>query len=484
MKEWTRRRFLEAAGLGPAAFFLPLQARKDREGKRTAPPNIILCMADDQGYGDVGYYGNKEVKTPVLDDLAAKGLRLDRFYAAAPVCSPTRGSCMTGRHPNRYADFSWGWGLRPQEVTVAEALKKAGYATGHFGKWHLGPVCLGSPVNPGNSGFDEWFSSPNFFDNDPVMSRNGRAVRTKGESSMVTMKAALDFIRKSAKRGKPFLAVVWFGSPHLPHRASPALKKMYPGLSPKKRNYYGEITGIDLAMGLLRDTLRELKIAENTLVWYTSDNGPKPPGRTGGLRGRKGQLYEGGLRVPCVLEWPGGIRKPSVSKFPSFTSDIYPTLLELAGVEPPHQPPLDGISLVPLLEGKVKKRGRPMGFWSCGRGRRIPAKKIMAEMLEAQEAGGKYESDQGFPPHPGKIEKRYTLEELGGWAAWLDWPFKLHIKALKGGKTEVELYDLGKDPAEKRNLSREEPSRVKTMKKALRSWQASVVRSLNGGDYK
>src|SRR5918993_1050868 len=120
-------------------------------------PNIILLMADDQGYGDVAYNGNPHLKTPVLDEMAAKCLRLDRYYTAAPVCSPTRGSVMTGRHPNRYGCFSWGRSLRPEEMTLAEVLKDAGYATGHFGKWHLGSLAEGSPVSPGNSGFEEWF---------------------------------------------------------------------------------------------------------------------------------------------------------------------------------------------------------------------------------------------------------------------------------------------------------------------------------------
>ena len=135
-----------------------------------AKPNIILVMADDQGWGDMGYNGHPVLKTPNFDEMARTGLRFDRFYAAAPVSSPTRGSVMTGRHPNRYGCFSWGKTIRPQEITVAEALKNEGYVTGHFGKWHLGPVRIESPISPGNSGFDEWFSSPNFFDNDPILS--------------------------------------------------------------------------------------------------------------------------------------------------------------------------------------------------------------------------------------------------------------------------------------------------------------------------
>ncbi|MBN1589775.1 MAG: sulfatase-like hydrolase/transferase, partial [Pirellulales bacterium] len=153
-----------------AALFTPLLLMALAATAKADKPNIVLVMADDQGWGDVGYYGHPTLKTPNLDKLAGDGLRFDRFYAAAPVCSPTRGSVMTGRHPNRFGCFRWGNTLRPQEITLAEALKTAGYTTGHFGKWHLGSVQRGSPVNPGASGFDRWFSAPNFFDNDPIMS--------------------------------------------------------------------------------------------------------------------------------------------------------------------------------------------------------------------------------------------------------------------------------------------------------------------------
>jgi arylsulfatase A-like enzyme len=179
--------------------------------KKSVPetrPHIILVMADDQGWGDMAYNGHPVLKTPNFDNLAASGLRFDRFYAAAPVCSPTRGSVMTGRHPNRLGCFSWGNTLRPQEITIAEALKSAGYVTGHFGKWHLGSVQVGSPVNPGASGFDEWLSAPNFFENDPILSREGTAVQLNGESSEVTVDAAIEFIRKHVDGNQPVFSVV------------------------------------------------------------------------------------------------------------------------------------------------------------------------------------------------------------------------------------------------------------------------------------
>ena len=216
----------------------------------TSRPNIILCMADDQGWGDTAYNGHPLLKTPNLDDMANNGLRFDRFYAAAPVCSPTRASVMTGRTPNRMGTFKWGHPLRPQEITIAEALKMAGYVTGHFGKWHLGSVRIGSPVNPGASGFDSWLSAPNFYDNDPILSREGKAVPLKGESSMVAADAAIKFMRQQHEAGKPFLAVVWFGSPHSPHRAAEEDLAHYEGQN--NAQWLGEITGLDRAVGKLR----------------------------------------------------------------------------------------------------------------------------------------------------------------------------------------------------------------------------------------
>ncbi|MGE3807835.1 MAG: sulfatase-like hydrolase/transferase, partial [Gemmataceae bacterium] len=250
-------------------------------------PNIVLVMADDQGWGDVAYNGDKVLKTPNLDKLAGDGLRFDRFYAAAPVCSPTRGSVMTGRHPNRFGCFKWGYSLRPQEITIAEALKTVGYRTGHFGKWHLGSVRKGSPVNPGGSGFDRWVSAENFYDNGSILSDEGKAIKTTGESSMVAADFAIDFMRDSVKEKKaPFLAVVWFGSPHSPHRAAEDLRKIYEDQPRAKADFYGEITGIDRAVGKLREEIKSLGIQENTVFWYCSDNGALPVGSPGPFRGK------------------------------------------------------------------------------------------------------------------------------------------------------------------------------------------------------
>lgn len=474
-----RRGFLKAMGAGAllAAAKGALGAKAPAAGK----PNIILCMADDQGWGDMAYNGHPLLKTPHFDAMAAEALRFDRFYAAAPVCSPTRGSVMTGRHPNRFGCFKWGHTLRPQEVTIAEALKSAGYVTGHFGKWHLGPVRKGSPLTPGASGFDEWFSAPNFFDNNPILSREGKAVQTRGESSMVTVDAAIEFIRKHAKSPRPLLAVVWFGSPHGPHKAAEEDRKPYADRPTKDQNFLGEITGMDRAFGKLRAELRKLGIHQNTLLWYCSDNGGLRTKSTGG-RGRKGQIYEGGLRVPAILDWPARLAKPRTTAVPCVTSDIYPTLLELVGVKPEKQPPLDGISLVGLLDGKMKARPKPIGFWSHPTGGRgTPSKKLMAELLAAQQAGTEV-TPHTFGADAGKVTRKHPPDSLPGHAAWLAWPWKLH-RIERKGQARLELYNLARDPMEKQDLSAGQADRVEAMKADLEAWQKSVVRSLNGEDY-
>ena len=429
-------------------------------------PNIVLVMADDQGWGDTGYNGHPELKTPNLDKLAASGLRLDRFYTAHFNCSPTRASVMTGRHPHRMGTFSPGSPIRAQEITVAKVLQSAGYATGHFGKWHLngkngdkntkaipGRAILASdPLSPGKMGFDEWVSADNFFDLDPVLGRNGVPEKFHGDSSDVVTDEALKFIRKQAAAPKPFLAVVWFGSPHVPHEALPADKALYASLPEKEQNYYGEITAVDRSVGRLRAALRELKIADNTLLWYCSDNGGAAgPKSTGNLRGSKGTLWEGGLRVPGIVEWPARIPKPFVSEMPCSTSDIYPTILEATGAVVKNQiQPLDGISPLPLFDRNTESRPKPIAFWSNAR------------------------SPQSH-------------------AALLDWPYKLHMNpgASRGRKGEkgdealptVLLFDVSKDPKETTDLAAQQPERVAKMTAVCEAWKASVEKSLAGADY-
>ncbi len=443
-------------------------ARSDR-------PNIILCMADDQGWGDVGFRNHPVLKTPVMDEMAASGLRFERFYSAAPVCSPTRGSVLTGRHPNRFGCFSWGHPIRPQELTIAKALKSAGYTTGHFGKWHLGPVRADSPVCPGAMGFDEWQSTPNFFENNPLMSRKGKVIETRGEGSKVTVDAALEFIRAAAARRQPFFTVIWFGSPHAPHQALEEDLRLYRDQPEKLQHYYGEITAMDRALGKLREHLRKSGIADNTLLWYNSDNGATPIGSTGGLSGWKGELAEGGIRVPAMIEWPARMPRHSVTSIPCGTVDIFPTLAEIARLRPARPArPLDGTSLAPLFDGRMERREKPLGFWVYPeRGIAAASEKILAE-LRREQSGEVPPSP--LPPDPGRITRRYPEDTFPGPAAWIDGDYKLH-------RPTGALHNLAKDPVEKVNLAASDPERVSRMKAQLEAWQKSVVRSLNGEDY-
>jgi arylsulfatase A-like enzyme len=471
-----------AVALGVAILSAPPAPAADAPGK----PNVVLVMADDQGWGDVAYNGHPHLRTPNFDAMAREAIRFDRFHAAAPVCSPTRASVLTGRNPNRMATFKWGHPIRPQETTIAQVLRAAGYRTGHFGKWHLGSVQKDGLSTPGKCGFDEWVSAPNFFDLDPVLSDRGKAAEFRGDSSDVTAELAVRFLRDCAAKKQPFLAVVWFGSPHAPHRALPADAKPYADRPAAERNFLGEITAMDRAFGRIRAEVKRLGLADDTVLWYCSDNGALPKvGSSGGRRGAKGQVYEGGLLVPALLEWPSRYPKPRVIDVSCVTSDIYPTVLEWAGARADRQPPLDGVSLVPLLDGKAAARSKPIGFWDHPTaGVATPSKEWMDELLAEQKAGREPADPKKLFADAGKITTKHPLDRFPGHAAWLDGTWKLHrVEAAKSDGVRWELYDLAADPKESRDLLAAEPQRAAAMRKELTAWLESVVRSLNGEDY-
>jgi len=446
-------------------------------------PNIILVMADDQGYGDVGFNGHPFLKTPHLDAMAKAGVVMDRFYAAAPVCSPTRASVMTGRHPMRTNVPDYGHYLRPNENTLAEGLKSAGYVTGHFGKWHIGSVQAESPTCPGKVGFDEWLTGLNFFDNDPYLSDNGKYVHLKGKGTVLTMDATLEFLQKHKGGGKPMFAVTWFPSPHDPHVELP--EKMDENLykeAGENRGYYLEIALIDEQVGRLRKELRELKIEKNTILWYCSDNGGLVEKYSGG-RARKGSIYEGGLRVPSIMEWPAKLTS-RVCRIPMTTSCMYPTLMKIAGAKIPDARPLDGRDQFKNIRSNVKDPGNvPMGFWrGYMRGEGTHSNKTIKKLMEAQQKGEQ-------SPLPGRLLKNVLdfpqRKNLGlrGHAAWNDWPWKLHRIENKKRKVRLELYHLQNDPMEKVNLAEKKPERVMKMRASLERWQHSVLNSWEGKDY-
>lgn len=446
-------------------------------------PHIILVMADDQGYGDAGYTGHPVLKTPHLDAMSKDSLVFNHFYAGAPVCSPTRASVMTGRTPVRTNVLNHGHYLRPQEVTIAEALRSNGYKTAHFGKWHIGSVQKESPTCPGQVGFDEWLTALNFFDIDPYMSHNGTYKQLKGQGSELTMNAAIEFIRNNATKTQPTFTVIWFPAPHNPHREKSSRPDLY--AKEKHRGYFQEITLVDEQIGRLRKALRDLKIHQNTLLWYCSDNGGLVEESSGG-REKKGSIYEGGLRVPSLLEWPARF-KNKVINAPASTSDIYPTLLAVTGTKVKNQPVLDGIDLSPILSGDVDVRSNAIGFWHhLTGGQSTRSDQIIKKLMKAQEASQP-------TPFPERLLKNvnefpelqpFDGQHYYGHAALLDWPYKIHIIGNRKKKSVAyELYNLEKDPMEENDLIKIEVERFAKMKKALAVWQASVISSLKGNDY-
>lgn len=438
-----------------------------------ARPNIVLVMADDQGWGDVAARGHPHLKTPTLDTLYRKAVRFERFYAQSPVCSPTRASVLTGRHGARCGVTTANVGHLPADDSLAIRLGRSGYRCGHFGKWHLGTLTKtlresnrGGPrgakhfAPPWERGFDVSFSTeakvPTF---DPMrtpprfaggvgkkqvgtpygthywsQAGAGPAERVPesalgGDDSALIVERACRFIEDCARAEQPFFTVVWFHAPHLPVVAGPADLALYEHLEVDQQtlHYFGCLTALDRALGRLRATLRDAGVARDTMLWYCSDNGPegasdRAPGRTGGLRGRKRSLYEGGIRVPAFLEWPARYPRARTIAAPCSTSDLMPTILTAVGLEASGRE-LDGIDLGPLLRGEVSIRERAIAF-THGKSSAL-------------------------------IGDRYKL-------------------VVRGDRRE--LYDLDDDPGETRDLSAAEPERVEAKSAILEDWKAGLTR--------
>ena len=453
-------------------------------------PNIVLVLADDQGWGETGYNGHPHLRTPVLDEMAASGLRFDRFYAAAPNCSPTRTSILTGRHPNRSGVFAPNHTTRPEEITIAQIVRAAGYRTGHFGKWHVGAVKSASPTNPARMGYEEYLAHDNFFELDPPLSRNGADPEiVRGESSEICVDAAIAFLEKVRAEGPaPFFVTLWFGSPHSPYRALPADRALYadvPGDELASR--FAEITAMDRALGRFRAWLGTAGLADDTLLWFTSDNGITVEGipeeqraglYNGGWRGRKGALYEGGLRVPAIVEWPSVVTQPRRTSVPAVTTDMFATLLAILGLDHPEPDrPLDGLDLSALvLEDGMTERPAPVGFWRYdsrserGNPRWMPEELTRGTTPTTRNPGIDFVNFRH--PEP-------KAADFGGVAAWMDNRYKL----VRSGSDSPELYDLLADPFERRDIAGDMPGLVAAMLGAMEFWQASVERSLAGLDY-
>ena len=475
------------------AFFL-LSAASDSYGAApSSRTNIVFMMADDLGYGDVHYNGGRE-HTPNLDAMAASphSIQLQRYYSGGPVCSPTRGTVLTGRNHNRYCVWTANAGnnqndfekpssmpLPTSEITLADILKEHGYQSALFGKWHLGDFKKlhgpGSnpkwPVShPGMHGFDEWWaterSAPttnlncacfntslcplgHYTDHPPCTnyytysngSLTGISYPFSGDDSQFIVENFEKFVHQSTSAGNPFFAYLPFHTVHIRYIA--AMGNIMPyssqGFDKNHTDYYGAITGMDSGIGRVRDILRMYNVSNNTLLWFTSDNGPehRTPGETAGFRGRKRDLYEGGIRVPGIIEWPDVVKENIKSSYPIVSSDLLPTVCDILGVSPPKDRPIDGASILPFLRGERDKRNETIKW--------------------AYDIKGKFNGT-------------YNAAISGD-------QYKVFAEYESGSIKDAFMFDLEKDPFEKTDVSLQHPELFEDMKTELEQWRQSVIHS-------
>lgn len=423
-------------------------------------PNIVVIFTDDLGYGDLACYGSPVIRSPHIDRMATEGLRFTDFYSASPVCTPSRAALLTGRHAirsgmNQVLDPGSKGGLPTEEVTIAELLKQAGYATAHIGKWHLG-------VHPGSvpldQGFDQSLGLPYSNDMDarpgldrgakklpdppvdgwnvPLM-RDGRIVEQPADQATLTKRytdEALKFI--AAKKDAPFFLYLAHTFPHTPMFASPAFK------GKSRAGIYGDaVEEIDWSTGEVLAALRREGIAENTMVIFTSDNGPwltmdDQGGSSGLLRDGKGSTWEGGMRVPAIAWMPGRIKPGRVTSDPANTMDLLPTVLGMVKIPLPDGLTLDGTDLAPLLFESKPLPERPFFYYS---GAQLSACRI-------GEWKAHFHSQIGFGPRESR---------------------KQHDPPL--------LFHLGRDSSEKRDVAAQHPEVIATIQAAVKAHQAGVT---------
>ena len=341
-------------------------------------PNIVVVIADDMGWGDSGTYGHKVIQSPNLHKMAAKGVKFTQGYSAAGVCSPSRSAILTGRTPYRNGVWRHLSGvhkahLRASEITYPELLREEGYQTCHVGKWHLlSRQQFDNPKYPQvgeQGGFDYWFATHNNADpshkNPNNFIRNGKHVgELEGYSAPLVADEAIHWINDLRDPKKPFVMSVWFHEPHKPIATDIKFSSLYPNESKKDATYYGNISQLDYALGEIMQALDANGLTENTLLIFTSDNGPVPSsgGDSGGLRGNKRNDFEGGIRVPFLACWPGHIEPGTVNDTPVIGTDIFSTVLDIANIQAPQDRTIDGVSMLPVFSGKKTTRDVPM-FW-------------------------------------------------------------------------------------------------------------------------
>ena len=462
----NRRRFLKAASLTAASLLVPRLARgKPREPRK---PNFVIFFTDDQGYNDVGCFGSPRIRTPHFDRMAAEGLKLTSFYAQA-VCGPSRAALMTGCYPIRVAEprnrKNQHTVLHPKEVTIAELLKKAGYATACIGKWHLAGGGSGgrgrgpfpAELMPTAQGFERFYGTPlhNGFTREPndrrfitQLMRGSKVLESPTDLDLLTQRyttEAVGFIRDCAARRRPFFLYLAHNMPHVPLGAS----EQFRGRS--KRGLYGDaVEELDWSAGQVLAAVKDAGLDDNTLIVFTSDNGPwneKHIGDYGGsaapLRGSKMMTWEGGPRVPCIVRWPGRVPAGKVSDEIATTMDLLPTFARLAGAKLPADRTLDGQDLLPLLTGRPGARGKEAFFFYCYTHLQAVRNRRWKLVL----------------PRPAK-------------PPWTGWSARM-VDAVPA----PQLYDLQADPAEAHDVAAANPDVVVELMKLVEKAQADL------GDY-
>ena len=377
---YTRRDFLKAMGIGAAVLaapgYVPARART-----ASGRPNILMILVDDLGYGDLSSYGATDLKTPNIDSLVAAGVRFDNFYANCPVCSPTRASLLTGRYPDlvgvpgvirTHSTSNWGY-LAPQAVLLPKLLKPTGYHTAIVGKWHLG---LGSPNTPTERGFDHFHGFLGDMMDDyynhrrhgiNYMRLNDKQIDPKGHATDLFSQWAMDYITDRAKSKQPFFLYLAYNAPHTPIQPLrdwlKRIRSREKGISEKRARLVALIEHLDDGIGKVLASLKESGAGDNTLVIFTSDNGGQLSvgANNGPLRGGKGGMYEGGIRVPMCAVWPGKIKAGSRSDLVALTMDLLPSICEAAGVDIDYE--IDGRSILPTLLGRSQRPEDRFLFW-------------------------------------------------------------------------------------------------------------------------
>ncbi len=416
-------------------------AQAEPAGKAAKRPNIVLIVSDDQGYSDLGIQGCKDIPTPNLDAFARGGVRFTNGYVSCPVCAPTRAGLMTGRYQQRFGfEFNPGpegqaserYGLPVTEKTIAERLKPAGYVTGMVGKWHLG---FKAGMQPPQRGFDEFFGflagARQYLPGGrravaPIL-RGQEPVDEKEYLTDAFKREALAFIDRHTK--DTFFLYVPFNAVHGPLQATDRYLKRFDGISDEnRRTHAAMLSALDDAVGEIMTKLRDSGLEENTLVFYLSDNGGPTRQTTSSnkpLRGFKGDVFEGGIRVPFMMSWKGRLPAGKVCDHPVISLDIHPTILAVAGVEPAPDARLDGVNLLPYLKGEKTERPHDTLFWRFG----------------------------------------------NQWAVRSgDW------KLLKAGKDEDPmLFNLKDDIGEQSDLAAKEPERVTTLRGVYEEWDKQLA---------